>query len=95
MRPPDLPAETIETLDEAGGAFHRFNEAAGFTRRKHRPIPPHHTQRQLRSFNEAAGFTRRKRRAPGRYPAATMACFNEAAGFTRRKQRDDQEVPCR
>ena len=61
----------------------RFNEAAGFTRRKLLGWPA--VGRAPGCFNEAAGFTRRKRVARYVHHAAGAAGFNEAAGFTRRK----------
>ena len=62
-----------------------FNEAAGFTRRKHTPQRPSQSPLPSR-FNEAAGFTRRKRRVQRLSVIMLSICFNEAAGFTRRKQ---------
>ena len=61
----------------------RFNEAAGFTRRKQ--LNKDVGIKKALRFNEAAGFTRRK--PPRRWDSAGTATrrFNEAAGFTRRK----------
>ena len=65
MRPPDLPGGNPgKDADEAAhaGKPQRFNEAAGFTRRK--PATTVSADllygSYLRRFNEAAGFTRRK-----------------------------------
>ena len=59
MRPPDLPGGNIRHLWSRKGRSGGFNEAAGFTRRKHGY--PFTIQTELEwSFNEAAGFTRRK-----------------------------------
>ena len=62
MRPPDLPGGNFPRRRVTCREWKRFNEAAGFTRRK-----PAGNTRPSRwnwpSFNEAAGFTRRK---PGR-----------------------------
>ena len=62
----------------------RFNEAAGFTRRKPRRVTWRCRAPSCR-FNEAAGFTRRKLMPPVRASPSSGSRFNEAAGFTRRK----------
>ena len=54
MRPPDLPGGNGAAWLSRHRIARRFNEAAGFTRRKHAVY-------NMRCFNEAAGFTRRKR----------------------------------
>ena len=61
MRPPDLPGgnQWTLTLPSLVQAHWRFNEAAGFTRRKQRTGDPQETDAAA-CFNEAAGFTRRK-----------------------------------
>ena len=61
----------------------RFNEAAGFTRRK-RAAGARWSPSGCCSFNEAAGFTRRKLDG-AQLAAQDIIGFNEAAGFTRRK----------
>ena len=62
MRPPDLPGGNDRPGQRAGERDSRFNEAAGFTRRKRR-CRRRSTYAPGHRFNEAAGFTRRK---PGR-----------------------------
>ena len=59
MRPPDLPGGNISRPVCIASISARFNEAAGFTRRKHRSGRRHSLPRS-ECFNEAAGFTRRK-----------------------------------
>ena len=59
MRPPDLPGGNAWSMPAFCLAILiRFNEAAGFTRRKRRPCAG--CGRAGPGFNEAAGFTRRK-----------------------------------
>ena len=60
MRPPDLPGGNGAAWLSRHRIARRFNEAAGFTRRKrgpHRKV----LYTTCCCFNEAAGFTRRKR----------------------------------
>ena len=84
MRPPVLPGGNGTCQTYIDPWRWRFNEAAGFTRRKPGTTGAH-CRRAARGFNEAAGFTRRK--PWGEYRTEQKgACFNEAAGFTRRKR---------
>ena len=76
MRPPDLPGgNTAQYPASAMTRVDRFNEAAGFTRRKRYPTSWTWPPRACR-FNEAAGFTRRKQRpnraTPDQDRAASM-----------------------
>ena len=60
MRPPVLPSGNKALGYSTLGSAARFNEAAGFTQRKHhRAVPARH--QGCHRFNEAAGFTQRKR----------------------------------
>ena len=60
MRPPDLPGGNLyNKIRESFTIKSCFNEAAGFTRRKHRRGAPPPSP-AIWCFNEAAGFTRRK-----------------------------------
>ena len=61
MRPPDLPGGNRAAAIRSSPPLHlRFNEAAGFTRRK-RARAVVRPGFAYTGFNEAAGFTRRKR----------------------------------
>ena len=85
MRPPDLPGGNAPpSKGETNPGDARFNEAAGFTRRKLR-WRVHRGGTATAGFNEAAGFTRRKRSPMTGSTALGYRRFNEAAGFTRRK----------
>ena len=85
MRPPDLPGGNPSPRGRGpNGGRAGFNEAAGFTRRKHREVDDRDNPGQ-KSFNEAAGFTRRKL-VPAPVHVVDLVGFNEAAGFTRRKR---------
>ena len=60
MRPPDLPGGNPgRRAGRTAAVARRFNEAAGFTRRKPELSTPSETP-GAPGFNEAAGFTRRK-----------------------------------
>ena len=59
MRPPDLPGGNRSGTKWTISTLYRFNEAAGFTRRKPTSRRTDSESAPLR-FNEAAGFTRRK-----------------------------------
>ena len=59
MRPPDLPGGNSPRTPDRRRGPRRFNEAAGFTRRK-RVRDASCSRRRKERFNEAAGFTRRK-----------------------------------
>ena len=60
MRPPDLPGGNYGWKAARGTSGFRFNEAAGFTRRKRFAVVIALLP-MVAGFNEAAGFTRRKR----------------------------------
>ena len=61
-----------------------FNEAAGFTQRKHKNFIVN--SKTMFCFNEAAGFTQRKHKMEEKLLMLFIFCFNEAAGFTQRKR---------
>ena len=88
MRPPDLPGGNPSTPRcSFGPCGNRFNEAAGFTRRK----------LENSGGSELPGSPRASMRPPdlpgGNISDGTVELynmdrsFNEAAGFTRRKRR--------
>ena len=59
MRPPVLPSgNAVKVKRSIRGKPQRFNEAAGFTQRKHQGGPI--ANMRGGGFNEAAGFTQRK-----------------------------------
>ena len=85
MRPPDLPGGNSPSRAALNRPWGRFNEAAGFTRRKPAPV-----DRRAGAAPTAASM--RPPDLPGgnckwlcATQAAGIAGFNEAAGFTRRK----------
>ena len=70
MRPPDLPGGNPIRRLTCALSMARFNEAAGFTRRKPAKVAPSAAAPPA-GFNEAAGFTRRKPVSAGHHPART------------------------
>ena len=84
MRPPVLPSGNFDESSVKRGVSRCFNEAAGFTQRKHGSATDPVIVGAA-GFNEAAGFTQRKRRVTTTATRGGVTGFNEAAGFTQRK----------
>ena len=84
MRPPDLPGGNASVHGPPCARYSRFNEAAGFTRRK--------PELGAAVAEELLGASMRPPDLPGGNSLLkVIECyhygrFNEAAGFTRRKQ---------